>query len=215
MGQTFCRHLWSVHSRSEHINLWLIDKVVVVGDHWHLVYVSVTKWVTKRFVLLIVNTGAWILANWFSSSFRGLKYPDSTASLIYSFWIVFYTLSHSNPIWGGSCFLGWGPEDHPHWRKHTIRSKRTRHNTSSLKKYVLNTWRDGRQNFWSSRFYECILIVCLCMATLTEVFPCFFLSCKANVRVIRAKTGHGSQSSWFLCCSMYCLFCVVLCIVCV
>jgi len=25
----------------------------------------------------------------------------------------------------------------------------------------------------------CILIVCLCMTTLTEVFPCFFLSCKA------------------------------------
>ena len=35
----------------------------------------------------------------------------------------------------------------------------------------------------------CILIVCLCIfivpasATLTEVFPCFFLSCKANARV--------------------------------
>jgi len=65
----------------------------------------------------------------------------------------------------------------------------------------------------------CILIVCLCMATLTEVFPCFFLSCKANVRVKPVKTGHGPHSSkflycsiYFLCCSMY--FCVVLCIVC-
>jgi hypothetical protein len=29
----------------------------------------------------------------------------------------------------------------------------------------------------------------------TEVFPCFFLSCKANARVILAKTGHGSHSS--------------------
>jgi len=28
-------------------------------------------------------------------------------------------------------------------------------------------------------------------ANLTEVFPCFFLSCKANVRVYLAKTGHG------------------------
>ena len=60
---------------------------------------------------------------------------------------------------------------------------------------------------------------CLCMTTLTEVFPCFFLSCKANTRVNPAKTGHGPHSSQFLCCSMYFLccfmyFCVVLCIVC-
>jgi len=32
-------------------------------------------------------------------------------------------------------------------------------------------------------------------ATLTEVFPCFFLSCKANARVKPAKTGHGPHSS--------------------
>ena len=40
-----------------------------------------------------------------------------------------------------------------------------------------------------------ILIVCLCMTTLTEVFPCFFLSCNANARVKPAKTGHGPHSS--------------------
>jgi hypothetical protein len=44
--------------------------------------------------------------------------------------------------------------------------------------------------------------------TLTEVFPCFFLSCKANVRVYHAK--NGARSALFqiseLCCSMYCLF---------
>ena len=57
----------------------------------------------------------------------------------------------------------------------------------------------------------CILIVCLCMTTLTEGFPCFFLSCKANARVKSAKTGHGPHSSLFLCCSMY--FCVLLCTV--
>jgi len=51
-------------------------------------------------------------------------------------------------------------------------------------------------------------------ATLTEIFSCFFLSCKANVKVKLAKTGHGPHSSKMLCCSMYCLFCVVLCIVC-
>jgi len=50
--------------------------------------------------------------------------------------------------------------------------------------------------------------------TLTEVFPCFFPSCKANARAKPAKTGHGPHSSKILCC-MYCLFCVVLCIVCV
>jgi len=31
--------------------------------------------------------------------------------------------------------------------------------------------------------------------TLTEVFPCFFLSCKANARVQLATTGHGPHSS--------------------
>ena len=31
--------------------------------------------------------------------------------------------------------------------------------------------------------------------TLTEVFPCFSLSCKANARVILAKTGHEPHST--------------------
>ena len=35
----------------------------------------------------------------------------------------------------------------------------------------------------------------LCMTTLSEVFLCFFLSCKANARVKPAKTGHGPHSS--------------------
>jgi len=37
------------------------------------------------------------------------------------------------------------------------------------------------------------------LATKTEVFPCFFLSCKANVRVQLARMGHGlhcSQLVW-------------------
>ena len=46
-------------------------------------------------------------------------------------------------------------------------------------------------------------------ATLTEGFPCFFLSFKANARVKPAKIGHGPHSSKLLCCSMYCLFCVL------
>jgi hypothetical protein len=32
-------------------------------------------------------------------------------------------------------------------------------------------------------------------ATLTEGFPCFFLSCKANARVYIAKTKHGPHFS--------------------
>ena len=32
-------------------------------------------------------------------------------------------------------------------------------------------------------------------ATLTENFPYFFISCKANVKVQLAKTGHGPHSS--------------------
>ena len=60
----------------------------------------------------------------------------------------------------------------------------------------------------------CVVYVFLDAATLTEVFPCFFLSCKANARVNLAKTGHGPHSHILLCSSMYCLFCVVLCIVC-
>jgi len=35
--------------------------------------------------------------------------------------------------------------------------------------------------------------------TLTEVFPCFFLSCKANARVKLAKTGRGPHSSTLVC----------------
>jgi hypothetical protein len=44
--------------------------------------------------------------------------------------------------------------------------------------------------------------------TLTEVHPCFFLSCKANARVKLAKTGHGPHSSTLV------VICVVLCIIC-
>jgi hypothetical protein len=48
------------------------------------------------------------------------------------------------------------------------------------------------------------------------VFPCFFLSCKANARVKTRKDGARPAlfySSCYLCCSV--VICVVLCIVCV
>jgi len=48
--------------------------------------------------------------------------------------------------------------------------------------------------------YVCILIVRVCncwhsSATLTEVFPCLFLSSNANARVKPAMRGHGPHSS--------------------
>jgi hypothetical protein len=52
--------------------------------------------------------------------------------------------------------------------------------------------------------YVCSVLLLLCMLccvysvfipdTLTEVFPCFSLSCKANARVYPSKTGHGLHS---------------------
>ena len=52
--------------------------------------------------------------------------------------------------------------------------------------------------------------------TLTEGFPCFFLSCKANARVKLPKTGHGPHSSTLaVICVVRLSFCVVLYIVCV
>ena len=69
--------------------------------------------------------------------------------------------------------------------------------------------------------WPCILILCLCMANLTEVLTCFFLSCRTNARVKLAKTGHVPHSSrlvvicvvllLFLCCSMHCLCINVYC----
>ena len=61
---------------------------------------------------------------------------------------------------------------------------------------------------------------CHSSATLTEVFPCFFLSCKTNARVKPAKTGHCPYSSkifvlfhalFVLCRSVYCLCVNVYC----
>ena len=58
----------------------------------------------------------------------------------------------------------------------------------------------------------CILIVVyvfLDAATLTEVFPCFFLGCKANARVILAKTG-ARPALFQNCCVVVCIVCFVL-----
>jgi hypothetical protein len=48
---------------------------------------------------------------------------------------------------------------------------------------------------------------------LTEVFPCFFLSCKANARAKLAKTGHCPHSSTIVVICvvqlLFVLFCVL------
>jgi hypothetical protein len=56
----------------------------------------------------------------------------------------------------------------------------------------------------------CILIVCLCDTTMTEVFPCFFLGCKANGRVNPQRRGTARTLPNF--CVVLYIFCVVLCI---
>ena len=42
--------------------------------------------------------------------------------------------------------------------------------------------------------------------TLTEVFPCFFISCKANTEVKLAKMRHGPHSSKLFICVILLLF---------
>jgi len=56
----------------------------------------------------------------------------------------------------------------------------------------------------------CILIVVyvfLDAATLTEVFPCFFLGCKANARAILAK--RDTARTLPICCVVLCIVCFV------
>jgi hypothetical protein len=54
------------------------------------------------------------------------------------------------------------------------------------------------------------LVICIpyfeVFLTLTKVFPCFFLSCKANARVKLAKTGHGLHSTTLVCICVVRLF---------
>jgi len=61
-----------------------------------------------------------------------------------------------------------------------------------------------------------VLVICILYSevylTLTEVFPCFFLSSKANARVKLTKTGHSPLSSTLV---VICVIHVILCTVCV
>jgi hypothetical protein len=50
-------------------------------------------------------------------------------------------------------------------------------------------------------------------ATLTEVYPCFSLSCKANARLQFARTGHGQHSSKFVISVFFVIHIVLLLIV--
>jgi len=62
-----------------------------------------------------------------------------------------------------------------------------------------------------ARAYVCVFfVICILYSevflTLTEVLPCFFLSCKANARVKLAKTGHGTHFSKLVICFVLLLF---------
>ena len=46
-----------------------------------------------------------------------------------------------------------------------------------------------------------------------SLFPCFFLSCKANTGVYLAKAGHGPHSSQLVNCVVLCILCVYMCTV--
>jgi hypothetical protein len=43
------------------------------------------------------------------------------------------------------------------------------------------------------------LILAVVFLTLTQVYPCIFLSCKSNARVKLAKTGHGPHPPTLVC----------------
>jgi hypothetical protein len=53
----------------------------------------------------------------------------------------------------------------------------------------------GLLSFAERSRQSALFVLLVSLATLPEVFPCFFLSCKANARVKPAKTGHGPHSS--------------------
>jgi hypothetical protein len=65
-----------------------------------------------------------------------------------------------------------------------------------------------------------LLYVCLCMTTLTEVFPCFFLSCTRQMPgwCPQRRGTARTLPSFFVALCIFCvvlyIFCVVLCDVC-
>jgi len=90
--------------------------------------------------------------------------------------------------------------------------------------YVFLLW--SMYSYCASMYFYCCLCILIVVyvfldaAPLTEVLPCFFLGCKANARVILAKTGHDPHTSkivvlfyvlFILYCSMYCLCLNVYC----
>ena len=90
--------------------------------------------------------------------------------------------------------------------------------------YVFLLW--FMYSYCSSMYSYCCLCILIVVyvfsdaATLTGVFPCFFLGCKTNARLILAKTGHGPHSSkivvlfyvlFIFYCFIYCLCVNVYC----
>jgi hypothetical protein len=114
--------------------------------------------------------------------------------------------------------------NHLHIYKPNIRVMKLAHSVTFFRFYFLSTC--NLCIFIVMSMYSYCMLMYLLRAswhssvTLTEVFPCFFLSCKANARVKPAKTGHGLHSSkifvlfyvlFVLCRSVYCLCVNVYC----
>jgi hypothetical protein len=68
-------------------------------------------------------------------------------------------------------------------------------------------WARARACVWVYRFCNVWVYCNMYTTNLSGVFPCFFLSSKANATAKLAKTGHGPHSSKLV------VICVVLCIV--
>ena len=104
-----------------------------------------------------------------------------------------------------------------------------RNDISNINSYIITLYVKIKSHLFLYNSKLLLLSQIYCMyCLLPEVFPCFFLSCKANARVKLAKTGHGPHSptlvlicvvrlllfvliGCYLCCSMYCLCVNVYC----
>jgi hypothetical protein len=56
-----------------------------------------------------------------------------------------------------------------------------------------------------------LIVMHVLFSTLTEIFPCFFLGCKANARVYFAKTEQAPHSSKLVNCVVLYFFCRLCC----
>jgi hypothetical protein len=142
-----------------------------------------------------------------------------------------YSLHISHNIWARviqfskqtatvSVLVWYHTAPHPTWTDTTLHCFKNLHTFygSTESTYVQNEWCTesgntvihvyNRQLWYSVCFIWGVNIISKYYpTTLTEVFPCFLPSCKANVRVKLAKTGHGPHFQFFFFfLSLLCMF---------